>query len=318
VIQTRFTALVGCAVPLQQAGMGNARRELAAAVAGAGGLGMLGGVMQPAELLAAEVDGAIADGDGPVGVNFLMPFVDREAVEAVAPRARVVEFFYGEPDAGLVKAVRAAGALAAWQVGSAEEAKAAADIGCDFVIAQGIEAGGHVRGTTGVLPLLDAVLDAVEVPVVAAGGVGTARGMAAALAAGADAVRVGTRFLAAEEADVHSDWAEKLIEAGPDDTVLTEAFSVMWPHAPHRVLKSCVVAAEAIDDEVVGEIEHGQGRMPVQRLSLPSPGRSATGHVDAMAMYAGQTVGAVDRLQPAEAIVRELAEGAERLLKRWS
>src|SRR5689334_14396054 len=153
--------------------MGNARRDLAAAVAGAGALGMLGGVMQPAELLAAEVDGASADADGPVGVNFLMPFVDREAVEAAAPRARVVEFFYGEPDAGLVKAVRAAGALAAWQVGSAEEAKAAADIGCDFVIAQGIEAGGHVRGTTGVLPLLDAVLDAVEVPVVAAGGVGT-------------------------------------------------------------------------------------------------------------------------------------------------
>jgi nitronate monooxygenase len=317
VLQTRFTALVGCSVPLQQAGMGNARRELAAGVIRGGGLGMLGGVMQPAELLAEEVEAVKRDAGGPVGVNFLMPFLDREAVEAVAGRARVVEFFYGDPDAGLVRAVRESGALAAWQTGSGEEARAAEEAGCDFVIAQGVEAGGHVRGTTGLLPLLDEVLDAVDVPVVAAGGVGTERGMAAALAAGADAVRVGTRFLAAEEADVHSSYAEALIEAGPEDTVLTEAFSTMWPNAPHRVLRSCVAAAEDLDEEFAGEIGHAGSRQPVPRLAPPSPDRTATGHVDAMALYAGQSVGAVQRLQPAETIVRELAGGAERLLHRW-
>ena len=316
-IQTRFTALVGCAVPIQQAGMGNARRELAAAVARAGALGMLGGVMQPPALLAEEVDAARHESGGPVGVNFLMPFLDRAAVEATAPRARVVEFFYGDPDQELVKAVRAAGALAAWQVGSGEEARAAEQAGCDFVIAQGVEAGGHVRGKTGLLPLLDEVLDAVEVPVVAAGGIGTERGMAAALAAGADAVRVGTRFLAAEEADVHASYAEALVEAGPEDTQLTEAFSTMWPNAPHRVLSSCVEVAQGLDDEFVGEIEHAGERMPVPRLSPPAPGRSATGRIDAMALYAGQSVGAVQRLQPAEAIVRDLAGGAERLLRKW-
>src|SRR3954469_2960694 len=182
-LQTRFTALIGCGIPIQQAGMGNARRELAAAVARAGALGMLGGVMQPPGVLADELDATIAEGGGPIGVNFLMPFVDREAVEAAAARARVVEFFYGDPDPELVKEVRGAGALAAWQVGTAGEARAAADAGCDFVIAQGVEAGGHVRGTTALLPLLDQVLEAVEVPVVAAGGIGTARGMAAAIAA---------------------------------------------------------------------------------------------------------------------------------------
>jgi nitronate monooxygenase len=268
-IQTRFTALVGCAVR------------------------------------------------GPVGVNFLMPFLDREALEAVAGRARVVEFFYGEPDSELVRTVRSGGALAAWQTGSGEEARAAADAGCDFVVAQGVEAGGHVRGTTGLLPLLDEVLDAVDVPVVAAGGIGTERGMAAALAAGADAVRVGTRFLAAEEADVHASYADRLIQATPQDTMLTEAFSVMWPDAPHRVLRSCVEAAQSVDEEFVGEIELAGHRQPVARLSPPTPGRSATGRVDAMALYAGQSVGAVQRLQPAEAIVRELAGGAERLLRRW-
>jgi nitronate monooxygenase len=317
-IQTRFTALVGCSFPLQQAGMGNARRELAAAVTRAGALGMLGGVMQPAALLAEELDAVEREADGPVGVNFLMPFLDRDAVEAAAERARVVEFFYGEPDAELVKAVRSRGALAAWQTGSAEEARAAEQAGCDFVIAQGVEAGGHVRGTTGLLPLLDQVLSAVDVAVVAAGGVGTERGMAAALAAGADAVRVGTRFLAAEEADVHSSYMDALIEAGPEDTVLTETFSTMWPDAPHRVLRSCVAAAESLEDEIVGEIAHAGGRMPVQRLSPPTPGRTATGRVDAMALYAGQSVGAVQHRQPAGTIVRELAEGAERLLRRWA
>jgi nitronate monooxygenase len=316
-IQTRFTALVGCSVPIQQAGMGLARRELAAAVSGAGGLGMLGGVMQPAAALAEEVEQAMRDSGGPIGVNFLMPFLDREAVEATAERARVIEFFYGNPDPELVKAVRAAGALAAWQTGSGEEARLAEEAGCDFVIAQGVEAGGHVRGTTSLLPLLDEVLDVVDVPVVAAGGIGTERGMAAALAAGADAVRVGTRFLAAEEADVHASYAEALVEAGPEDTVLTEAFSVMWPDAPHRVLRSCVAAAEALADEYVGEIEHAGHRQPVARLSPPTPGRTATGRVDAMALYAGQSVGAVQRLQPAETIVRDLAHGAERLLRRW-
>jgi nitronate monooxygenase len=316
-LQTRFTALVGCTFPIQQAGMGNARRELAAAVSSAGALGMLGGVMQPAGLLAQEVDAVKREADGPVGVNFLMPFLDREAVEAVAERARVVEFFFGDPDVELVKVVRSGGALAAWQIGSGEEARAAEEAGCDFLIAQGVEAGGHVRGTTGLLPLLDDVLAAVDVPVVAAGGVGTERGMAAALAAGADAVRVGTRFLAAEEADVHSSYVEALIEAGPEDTVLTEAFSTMWPDAPHRVLRSCVAAAGSIEDEFVGEIQHAGHRQPVQRHSPPAPDRTATGRIDAMALYAGQSVGAVQRLQPAEAIVRELADGAERLLRRW-
>ena len=313
-LQTRFTALVGCAIPIQQAGMGNARRELAAAVARAGALGTLGGVMQPAALLAEELEATIAEGGGPIAVNFLMPFLDREAVEAVAGRARVVEFFYGDPDPGLVRAVRGAGALAAWQVGSAEEAKAAADAGCDFVIAQGVEAGGHVRGTTALLPLLDQVLDVVEVPVVAAGGVGTARGMAAAIAAGADAVRVGTRFLAAEEADVHPTYANALIEAGPGDTVLTEAFSVMWPDAPHRVLRASVEAAEKLPDGPVAWTRVGDAEMPVPRFGVMCATRETRGHVEAMALYAGESVERIASVEPAGAIVAELVRGAEALL----
>src|SRR5262249_62239636 len=131
----------------------------------------------------------------PFGVNCLMPFLDPDCVPIAARAARVVEFFYGEPERGLVDEVHAGGALASWQVGSPHEACAAADAGCDFVIAQGTGAGGHVRGRVGLLPLLAQVVEAVPVPVLAAGGVATARDVAAALAAGAAGVRVGTRFV---------------------------------------------------------------------------------------------------------------------------
>jgi NAD(P)H-dependent flavin oxidoreductase YrpB (nitropropane dioxygenase family) len=318
-LSTRFTSLVGCSVPIQQAGMGGvASPALATAVSRAGALGMIGGVMIPAGALADAVVTATRDAGGPVGVNFLMPFLDRDAVEAVSTSARVVEFFYAEPAGELVELAHTGGALAAWQIGSGEEARAAEAVGCDFVIAQGVEAGGHVRGTIGLLPLLDEVLDAVAVPVVAAGGVGTARGMAAALAAGADAIRMGTRFVAADEADAHVSYVAALAEAGPQDTVLTQAFSVMWPDAPHRVLRSAVEAAGALTDDLAGETEHGGERMPVPRHSVITPARATTGRVEAMALYAGQSVGAVTGAVPAGDIVTEVSTGAEELLRRWA
>jgi NAD(P)H-dependent flavin oxidoreductase YrpB (nitropropane dioxygenase family) len=297
---------------------GVASLELAVAVSRAGALGTIGGVMIPAELLGAMLAEASQQAGGPIGVNFLMPFVDRDAVEVAASRCRLVEFFYGDPERELVELAHAGGALAAWQVGSAEEGRAAEAAGCDVVIAQGVEAGGHVRGKVGLLPLLDAVLDTVDVPVVAAGGIGTARGMAAALAAGADAIRMGTRFVATHEANAHAAYLAALAEAKPEDTVLTEAFSVMWPDAPHRVLQTAVVAAQALQDEFVGEAEHAGEKLPVLRLSVISPGRTTTGNVEAMALYAGQSVGAVTEAVPAAQVVAEVAEGADELLRRWA
>jgi NAD(P)H-dependent flavin oxidoreductase YrpB (nitropropane dioxygenase family) len=290
---------------------------LALAVAEAGGLGMLGGVMLPPPVLAGMLDDLAARTRGTFGVNFLMPFLDRDAVPIAATRARVVEFFYGEPEAALVDAVHAGGAFACWQVGSLGEAIAAARAGCDLIVAQGTEAGGHVRGRVSLLPLLNAVLDAVEVPVVAAGGIGTARDVAAALAAGAAGVRVGTRFVAATECDAHPEYVAALVAAGAEDTVLTERFSTMWPDAPHRVLRSAVAAAETCPDEVVGEMELGGSRQPLPRFAVPCPTRTTTGTIAAMALYAGESVGAVRGTMPAADIVHELMDGAERLLRVW-
>lgn len=318
-MRTSFTELVGCSIPLQQAGMGGiATPELAKAVSDCGALGSVAGVMHPAADLAAMLDGLGSATTGPVCVNFLAPFMDMEAVEAASSRARVVEFFYGDPSREPVAAAHRGGALAGWQVGSAEEALAAVEAGCDFIAVQGSEAGGHVRGTVGLFPLLAKVLDSARVPVVAAGGIGDARTMAAALAAGAAAVRVGTRFVAAAESAAHPAYRDALLAAGAEDTILTEAFGDMWPDAPHRVLRSCVEAAEALEGDIAGQTSHGPASVPVPRFSPEPPSLATTGHIEAMALYAGESVTNVTKVQPAAEIVRDLAEGAERLLQQWS
>lgn len=297
---TRFTEMFGCRYPIQQAGIGGMTSpDLAIAVTRAGGLGMLTGTLG-AQGLSDELD--VVPDDVPVGVNFLVPFLDRRALDDASTRSPLVEFFWGDPDQALIEIARSCGARASWQVGSADEARAARDAGCDLLVAQGIEAGGHVRGTTGLLPLLDEVRAAVDVPIVAAGGIGTGRAMAAALTAGADAVRVGTRFMAAAESVAHPDYVDALIGASADDTVITTAFGEGWPDAPHRVLKSAISAGEALDDQ--------------QSWAPDWPTVASVGALEARALYAGQSVGAVRSRQPAAEIVSELADEAEQAFSR--
>ena len=320
-LTTPFTELLGARLPLQQAPMGGVTTpELVAAVAGAGAVGMVPAQMLPADVLGGLLDDLAGRTDGVVGVTFLLPFgADPACVEVAAARARLVDFYYGDPDPALVDRVHAGGALASWQAGSAAEAVAAADAGCDLVAVQGVEGGGRIRGRVGLLPLLAEVLDAVEVPVVAGGGIATARGVAACLAAGASAVRVGTRLLATEEAGAHPAYVAALLAAGAEDAVLTDAFSVMWPNGPepHRTLRSALEAAEAFDGEVVGETRMGATTLPVPRFGVPCPNRDTTGEIAAMVHYAGQGAGATNRVLPAAQVVTELAEDAERLLRRW-
>lgn len=298
-----FAGLVGCRLPIQLASLGGpiATPALAAAVSEAGGLGMI-----PNPSSAAEVERLVSAARGrttkPVGVGFLVPFVVREAVEAAGAAAEVVEFFYGDPEPELVGAGKAGGAVVGWQVGSAAEAIRAVEAGCDYVVAQGIEAGGHIRGTQNLDDVLRETLAAVDVAVVAAGGVGTAARVAALLDAGATGVRIGTRFVVAEEADAHPDYVTRLIAASHQDTVLTEAFSVGWPDAPHRVLRSAVEAAERLERPIAATL----GDREIPRFASTPPTGQARGEIAAMALYAGESVDAVLRIQPAAEIIAEL------------
>lgn len=306
--ETRLLTLLGATVPVQLAAMpAVATPALIAAVASAGGIGMLPTALLTPALLENALDELATRTRGVVGVNFLVPFLDPACLAVAARRARLVEFFYGEPDAGVVAAARAHGARVSWQVGSVEEALAAERAGCDIVVVQGTEAGGHVRGTTSLLPLLSAVLEVVHVPVVAAGGIATARDVAAVMAAGACGVRVGTRFVAAAESGAHPTWVASLLRADAGDTCLTEAYSVMWPQAPHRVLRSAIAAADALGDDVVGETTVEGARVPVPRWGIFCPDVETTGRIDAMALYAGESVQNVRRVEPAAAIVADLA-----------
>lgn len=320
-ITTRFTTLVGCDVPLQLAPMGPlSTPALAHAVIQGGGHAMIGLANSPLPVASALLDDLEVRGLRQFGINFLIPFVDPECLAMVASRAPVVDFYLGQPDAGLVDVVHRGGALAGWQVTSSDEAKAAEAAGCDFIIVHGIEAGGRIPGGVSLFPLLALVLDEVNLPVVAAGGIATARGIAAALAAGADAVRMGTRFLATPESGAHPAYVEALLNATAEDTVYTEAFSALYPSdlPGSRVLRSSITAAEALADEPVGEMQVGAQRVPVPRFSAPPPMRETTGNIAAMALYAGESVGAVTDVTPATVIVRRLAGDAERLLRRWS
>ena len=301
----RFTDLVGSKWPLQQAGMsGTATSTLAAAVANAGGLGMIGVGRQQLAVVERYLDEVAALTDAPVGCTCIAHFVLPEVEELVAARSPIMEFFYQWPDPGRVPE----GVICGWQVGSVDEAKAAVDAGCQYVIAQGMEAGGHVRGHVPLAELVPAVREAVSVPVVAAGGIGNVAAIRAALSLGADAVRVGTRFVATRESYAHPAYIDALVAATTDDSVLTEAFGVGWPDAPHRVLRSSIEAATAAQSDVVGETRAANGQaMPMARFGVSSPSRDTTGDIGAMALYAGRSVGSVDKVMTAAEVVEELS-----------
>ena len=318
-LATSFTRVVGCDAPVQLAGTGVSSIELATAVARAGGLGTISAAWLPGDpSRAAQRVEALGDATpGALAVNILANIPAQVAlVAAMSPVVRVVDCFWAEPDPSLVELAHQGGALVSWQVGSLREALSAVDAGCDIVTAQGMEAGGHVRGTTPLLELLDEVLDRVAVPVVASGGIASPRRLAAVLAAGAAGARIGTRFVSATESAAHPDYVKALAEASADDSVATSEFSVGCPLCPstHRVLRSSLEAAREAGDGPIAQIAGRDGTTPVMPFAYMPPTTAASGNIAAMALYAGRGVGSCRHDQSAAEILRELVDGATQLL----
>lgn len=322
--QTPFCRRLGLTVPVVQAPIGSAATpELAAAVANAGGLGMLALTWTASEDMRARIRRTRALTDRPFGVNLVLEWDQRERVAVCADESVVVvSTFWGDP-APYVDAIHASGALHLHTVGSADEARRAVQAGVDVVVAQGWEAGGRVRGEVATLPLVPAVVDAVApVPVIAAGGVADGRGLAAVLALGADAGWLGTRFLLASEASVHDDWRGRIRHARETSTSHTTAFDGGWPDAPHRVLRNSTLeawerAGRPAAPRRPGEgdvLAHGPDGSALYRYGATPPVRGTTGNVEALALYAGQSTGIITELRPAAAIVEELARGATEAL----
>lgn len=319
--------LLGIEVPVVLAPMGGAvGPDLAAAVCNAGGLGTLPLWSRDIPTLTDTVKATRALTDKPFAVNLNMQFPQEERLEACLEEGvPVISFFWDDPGS-LIRKAKDAGAIVMHSVGHAEEARKAVDDGVDIIVAQGWEAGGHVRGTVATMPLIPAVVDAVgDVPVVAAGGIADGRGLAAAMALGASGGWIGTRFLASHEATIHPDYRARLLASSENDTVyLEDLFDGGWPAAPHRALRNSTINAwEAAGHPPVGQRAGAEDvilryttRPDVLRYDSHTPGPDAQGDIEPGSLWAGQSVGTVNRAQPAADILREIVEEAKDVMAR--
>ena len=318
---------LGVDLPIIQAAMGGAvGPALAAAVSNAGGLGMLAPWSAEIDVVRRQIRETRALTSRPFGVNLNPEFPQEERLAVCLDEGVPVISFFWRDASLLVSRAKMAGAIVLHTVDSAASAKRAIDSGVDIIVAQGWEAGGHVRGTVATMALVPAVVDAVSpTPVVAAGAIADGRGFAAALALGAAGAWIGTRFLASHEAAIHPRYRERLLAASENDTVfLEDLFNIGWPNAPHRTLRNQTVEAwEAAGRPPSGKrpgegevIATSRSRGPIVRYRSFTPGPDVEGDIDALSLWAGQGVGLVSRLQSAGDIVREIAEEARMILRR--
>lgn len=327
-LQTPLTELLGCRYPILQAGMGGvARADLVAAVATHGGYGFLGMVRERPEFIAREIARVRERTDLPFGVNLIPAGTDPALLEeelAVCFEARVHSLcFFWDVRPELIQRARAAGCRVLYQVGAVEEAVVAAQSGVDAVIAQGFEAGGHVRGVVTSLALLPEVVAAVDVPVVASGGFISGAGLIAALALGARGVHCGTAFLATEESFAHPLHKQKIVSARSADTVYTDVFAINWPpRSPVRVIANAIT--EQFQDRLLGHGPDDFGReviaweedRPVYKFSTDSPLKTTTGELEALPAFAGQAAGGVHDIPTAGARIERMVQEAEAALER--
>ncbi len=313
---------LGVELPVVQAGMGGglSRHELAAAVSEAGGLGTI--AVNGAAAIRRELEAARALTGKPIAVNLLLPFARRDWFAAAAG-ADVVVTFWGTPRR------RTSGA---WmhQCGSVEEARAAFAAGADAAILQGVEAGGHVRGTVPALELLERARAALpaDFPLLLAGGIADSSDVRQALDDGAAAAVAGTRLLLAEESRAHPEYRRRLL--GARETILTELFGAGWPAAPHRVIANAATERRLAGDPRGPRLNRGLNRLtglgarymperlqsrialaqrPSSRLLSPlGPADDGPANLlDAGPLYAGETVARIEDVRPAAELVGALS-----------
>ncbi|MDQ1850083.1 nitronate monooxygenase [Gemmobacter fulvus] len=327
-LHTPVCTLLGCDLPILLAGMGGvARSELVAAVAQAGGYGILGMVRETPQLIAQEIAAVRSRTDRPFAVNLIPAATDPALLDAelgicLDLGAPAMCFFWDVVPAALTRA-KAGGCLVLHQVGSLDAALAAEAAGADVLIVQGVEAGGHVHGTVSALVLVEQVVHAVKLPVIASGGFATGASLVAALALGAQGIHCGTAFLATVESFAHDDHKARVLAALAEDTVHTDIYALNWPpNTPVRVIRNSVI--EGLGPNLMGQrpdllprevIATEDGR-PLLRYSTDSPLRTTTGNLEAMAIYAGQSVSLIDTLPTAAGRVTAIMEEAQRALAR--
>lgn len=308
--KTEICEILNIKYPILQGGMAwVATAELAAAVSNAGGLGIIGAGNAPAEVVRSEIRKAKELTDKPFGLNvyYMSPFVEEIIDLVVEEKLPVITTGAGNPGKHIDKLKRV-GTKVIPVVSSVALAKRLNRLGVDAFIAEGMECGGHIGELTSMV-LVPQIADAVDVPVIAAGGIGDGRGMVAAFALGAKGVQLGTRFVCAEECRVHKNYKEAILKARDRDTVVTGSST----GHPVRVLRN-KLARKFLEMEKQGVSPEELEKLGTGKL------RDAVieGDVVYGSLMAGQVAGMISKIQPAREIIEEIINEANTIIKKLS
>lgn len=307
-MKTRITELLGIEYPIIQGGMAwVAESHLASAVSAAGGLGLIGGANAPAEVIRNYIREVKAVTDKPFGVNVMLmsPYADEVANVVVEEGVKVVTTGAGNPEK-YMDMWKSAGIRVIPVVASVALAKRMERYGADAVVAEGTESGGHIGEAT-TMTLVPQVVDAVSIPVIAAGGIGDGRGIAAAFMLGAEAVQMGTRFLVAKECIVHQNYKDRVLKAKDIDSTVTGR-----SHGhPVRCLRNQMTR------EYIKLENEGKSFEELEYLTLGTLRKAVQeGDVAGGTVMAGQIAGMVNKEQTCQEMIEEMMEQAEKLLGR--
>lgn len=305
-MKTRITELLGIQYPIIQGGMAwVAEHNLAASVSEAGGLGLIGGANAPAEVVRDEIRKAKAMTNKPIGVNVMLlsPYAEDVAKVVVEEGIQVVTTGAGNPEK-YMDMWKEAGIKVIPVVASVALAKRMERYGADAVVAEGMESGGHIGEQT-TMTLVPQVVDAVSIPVIAAGGIGDGRGIAAAFMLGAEAVQMGTRFVVAKESIVHKDYKERIIKAKDIDSAVTG----MSHGHPIRCLRNQMTR------EYIKKEKEGASFEELEYMTLGALRKAVQeGDVKNGTVMAGQIAGMIAKEQTCKEMVEEMMAEASRLM----
>ena len=307
-MKTRVTEAIGLEKPIFQGGMAwISEHKLAAAVSNAGGLGIISAMNAPADYLRKEIRACRELTDKPFGVNVMLmsPHVAEVAQVLLEEHVPVITTGAGMPDKYMKEWVPA-GIKVVPVVPSVAIARRVERFGATAVIAEGGESGGHI-GEMSTMALVPQVVDAVSIPVIAAGGIADGRGMAAAFMLGAEGVQMGTRFLCAEECVAHENYKEKVLKARDIDTIVTGR---RLGH-PVRALKNPFT-----NEFAKLEYDASKTNEEVEQFGVGALRRAAVeGDEKQGSFLCGQIAGLVKQIEPAAAIIDDVMSGAEKLLR---
>ncbi|MDE7364147.1 MAG: enoyl-[acyl-carrier-protein] reductase FabK [Ruminococcus sp.] len=308
-MKTRITELLGCKYPIIQGGMAwVSEHNLASAVSNAGGIGLIAGGSAPIDYLRDQIRKCKEKTDKPFGVNIMLmsPNADDLAQLCIDEKVAVVTTGAGNPGK-YIPAWKEAGIKVIPVIPSVALAKRMERAGADAVVAEGTESGGHIGENT-TMCLVPQVVDALEIPVIAAGGIADGRGIAASFMFGAEGVQIGTRFLASEECQIHQTYKDLIIKAKDTDSVVTGRYT----GHPCRNVKT-KFSKKLANGEKDGSLTPEQ----FEEITLGSLRKAVQdGNLDEGSFLCGAIAGMINEIKPCDAIVKELMEQAEKLLNR--